>query len=59
VDEVEPLGEDATGLVLVRAGSARMGVRLGRHPLGVCGTSRCAGPTTPCGYSVEELVELP
>jgi hypothetical protein len=37
---------------------ARMGVRLGRHPLGVCGTSRCAGPTTPCGYSVDELVDL-
>ena len=59
VDDVEPLGEDETGLVLVRAGAARMGVRLGRHPLGVCGTSRCAGPTTPCGYSVDELVELP
>lgn len=59
LDEVEPLSEDATGLIVVRAGGARMGVRLGRHPLGVCGTSRCAGPTTPCGYSVDELVELP
>jgi hypothetical protein len=58
VDDVEPLGEDDTGMVLVRAGAGRMGVRLGRHPLGVCGTSRCAGPTTPCGYSVDELVEL-
>lgn len=60
VDEVEPLGEDpATGLQAVRAGGRRMGVRLGRHPLGVCGTSRCAGSTSPCAYSVEELVELP
>jgi hypothetical protein len=59
VDEVEPLGEDDTGVVIVRAGGARMGVRLGRHPLGVCGTSRCAGPTAPCGYSVDELVDLP
>ena len=60
LDEVEPLGEDpATGVLTVRAGDRRLGVRLGRHPLGVCGTSRCAGPTTPCGYSVEELVELP
>jgi sucrase/ferredoxin-like protein len=59
LDDVEPIGEDGSGLVIVRAGSARMGVRLGRHPLGVCGTSRCAGPTTPCGYSVDELVELP
>jgi hypothetical protein len=59
VDDVEPLGTDETGLVVVRAGGARIGVRLGRHPLGVCGTSRCAGPTTPCGYSVEELVDLP
>jgi Sucrase/ferredoxin-like len=58
-DDVEPVGEDETGLVIVRAGGVRMGVRLGRHPLGVCGTSRCAGPTTPCGYSVDELVELP
>ena len=58
LDEVEPVGEDASGMVLVRAGRARMGVRLGRHPLGVCGTSRCAGPSTPCGYSVEQLVEL-
>jgi hypothetical protein len=57
-DDVEPVGEDGTGMVLVRAGDARMGVRLGRHALGVCGTSRCAGPTTPCTYSVEELVEL-
>jgi hypothetical protein len=59
VDDVEPVGEDGTGLVVVRAGGGRMGVRLGRHPLGVCGTSRCAGPTTPCGYSVDELVDLP
>lgn len=59
MDDVEPLSEDATGLIVVRAGRVRMGVRLGRHPLGVCGTSRCAGPTTPCGYSVDELVELP
>ena len=59
VDDVEPLGTDETGLVVVRAGGARIGVRLGRHPLGVCGTSRCAGPTTPCGYSVDELVDLP
>ena len=59
VDDVEPLGTDETGLVVVRAGGTRMGVRLGRHPLGVCGTSRCAGPTTPCGYSVDELVDLP
>jgi hypothetical protein len=58
VDDVEPVGDDGTGLVIVRAGSARMGVRLGRHPLGVCGTSRCAGPSTPCGYSVDELVDL-
>ena len=58
VDDVEPVGEDGTGLVIVRAGGARLGVRLGRHPLGVCGTSRCAGPTTPCGYSVDELVDL-
>ncbi|HST64151.1 MAG TPA: sucrase ferredoxin [Mycobacteriales bacterium] len=59
LDDVEPIGEDGSGLVIVRAGGTRMGVRLGRHPLGVCGTSRCAGPTTPCGYSVDELVELP
>ena len=59
VDDVEPLGTDETGLVVVRAGGTRMGVRLGRHPLGVCGISRCAGPTTPCGYSVDELVDLP
>jgi hypothetical protein len=59
LDEVEPIGEDESGLVIVRAGRTRMGVRLGRGPLGVCGTSRCAGPTTPCGYSVDELVELP
>jgi hypothetical protein len=58
LDDVEPLGEDGTGLVIVRAGSQRMGVRLGRRQLGVCGTSRCAGPMTPCGFSVEELVEL-
>ncbi|HEV7656884.1 MAG TPA: sucrase ferredoxin [Mycobacteriales bacterium] len=58
LDDVEPVGEDETGMVVVRAGGARMGVRLGRHPLGVCGTSRCAGPTNPCGYSVDELVEL-
>lgn len=59
LDEVEPLHEDETGMVVVRAGAARMGVRLGRHPLGVCGTSRCAGPTTPCAYSVDEMVRLP
>lgn len=60
LDEVEPLGEDpVTGMLTVRAGDRRLGVRLGRHPLGVCGTSRCAGPATPCGYSVEELTELP
>jgi len=59
VDEVEPLAEEADGLVVVRAGDRRMGVRLDRHSLGVCGTSRCAGPTSPCGYSVSELVELP
>ena len=59
LDDVEPLGEDPSGLVVVRAGGARIGVRLGRHPLGVCGTSRCAGPTTPCGYPVDELVDLP
>jgi hypothetical protein len=59
LDDVEPVGEDRTGLVIVRAGDNRMGVRLDRHPLGVCGTSRCAGPSTPCGYSVDELVELP
>ena len=59
VDDVEPLGTDETGLVVVRAAGARIGVRLGRHPLGVCGTSRCAGPTTPCGYSVDELLDLP
>jgi Sucrase/ferredoxin-like len=58
VDDVEPVGEDGTGLVVVRAGGRRIGVRLGHHPLGVCGTSRCAGPTTPCGYSVDELVDL-
>jgi Sucrase/ferredoxin-like len=60
LDEVEPLGEDAvTGMQAVRAGARRLGVRLGRQPLGVCGTSRCAGATSPCAYSVEELVELP
>jgi hypothetical protein len=58
LDEVEPLTEDETGLVVIRAGAARMGVRLGRHPLGVCGTSRCAGPTTPCAYSVDSITEL-
>jgi hypothetical protein len=57
-DDVEPVGEDGTGLVVVRAGGARMGVRLRRQPLGVCGISRCAGPTSPCAYSVDELVEL-
>jgi hypothetical protein len=60
LDEVEPLGEDpATGMQVVRAGGRRIGVRLGRHPLGVCGTSRCAGATAPCAYSVDELVDLP
>ncbi|MFL6128071.1 MAG: sucrase ferredoxin [Mycobacteriales bacterium] len=60
LDEVEPLGGDpATGLEAVRAGERRIGVRLGRHPLGVSGTSRCAGSTAPCAYSVDELVELP
>jgi hypothetical protein len=59
IDEVEPLDEDgAGGLVTVRAGSRRIGVRLGRHPLGACGTSRCAGPSMPCGYAVEEMVDL-
>ena len=59
IDEVEPVGEDpGAGRITVRAGSRRIGVRLGRHPLGVCGTSRCAGPTTPCGYAVEEMVDL-
>src|SRR5829696_4889348 len=57
LDEVEPLGVDpVTGLQAVRAGDRRFGVRLGRRPLGVCGTSRCAGETAPCGYSVDELV---
>ena len=52
-----------------RRGRDRAGDRAGRReppgrparaaPLGVCGTSRCAGPSTPCGYSVDELVELP
>ena len=60
LDEVQPLGEDpATGMQAVQAGARRMGVRLGRQPLGVCGTSRCAGSTSPCAYSVDELVELP
>jgi len=59
VEEVEPLSEDADGLVVVRAGDRRMGVRLDRQSLGVCGTSRCAGPASPCGYTVSELVELP
>jgi hypothetical protein len=58
VDDVEPVGERADGMIEVRAGGVRMGVRLGRHQLGVCGTSRCAGPLAPAGYSVEELVEL-
>ena len=59
LDEVQPLGEDpATGMQAVQAGARRMGVRLGRQPLGVCGTSRCAGSTSPCAYSVDELVEL-
>jgi hypothetical protein len=58
-DDVEPVGEDESGMVIVRAGAGRMGVRLGRHPLGVCGTSRCAGRTSPCAYSVDELVDLP
>ena len=58
IDDVEPIRTDETGMVVVRAGGAPMGVRLGRHPLGVCGTSRCAGPTAPCGYSVDELVDL-
>jgi hypothetical protein len=58
IDDVEPIRTDETGMVVVRAGGARMGVRLGRHPLGVCGTSRCAGPSTPCGYSVDELIDL-
>ena len=57
-DDVEPVGEDESGMVIVRAGAGRMGVRLGRHPLGVCGTSRCAGRTSPCAYSVDELVDL-
>lgn len=60
LDEVEPLGDDpATGLVVVRAGQRRLGVRLGRHPLGVCAVSRCSGTIAPCAYSVDELVELP
>jgi len=58
MDEVEPLGEDAAGRQVVRAGARRIGVRLGRQPLGVCGTSRCVGPLAPCAYSVEELVDL-
>jgi hypothetical protein len=58
LDEVEPLGEDAAGRQVVRAGARRIGVRLGRHPLGVCGTSRCAGSLAPCAYSVDELVDL-
>lgn len=60
LDEVEPVEEDlATGMVTVRAGERRLGVRLGRHPLGVCGTSRCAGDSSPCAWAVTELVELP
>jgi (2Fe-2S) ferredoxin len=60
LDEVEPVAEDrATGMVTVRAGERRLGVRLGRHPLDVCGTSRCAGDLSPCGWAVTELVELP
>jgi hypothetical protein len=58
VDDVEPLS-DEHGLVTVRAGERLLGVRLGRHPLGATGASRCAGPASPCGYAVEELVELP
>lgn len=58
IDEVEPVSEDPDGLVVVRAGDRRLGVRLERHSLGVAGTSRCAGPTSPCGYGVRELVEL-
>lgn len=58
LDEVEPLGEDDAGRQVVRAGARRIGVRLGRHPLGVCGTSRCVGSLAPCAYSVEELVDL-
>ena len=58
-DDVAPEGEEPDGTVVVRAGARRMGVRLGRHPLGVCGTSRCAGPTTPCAYSVDALIDLP
>ena len=61
VDEVEPLGEDpATGVLVVRAGDRAAGrparpapARRVRHQ------SRCAGPLAPCGYSVDELVELP
>lgn len=60
LDEVEPVEEDrATGLVVVRAGDRRIGVRLGKHPLGVCGTSRCAGDSSPCGWAVTEMLDLP
>ncbi len=58
LDEVEPLGEDTAGRQVVRAGARRIGVRLRRHPLGVCGTSRCVGSLAPCAYSVDELVDL-
>jgi (2Fe-2S) ferredoxin len=60
LDEVEPLEEDrSTGMVTVRAGERRIGVRLGMHPLGVCGTSRCAGDSSPCGWAVTDIVDLP
>lgn len=59
IDDVEPVDEDpATGMITVRAGDRWLGVTLGRHPLGVCGTSRCAGDASPCGWSVSDLVEL-
>ena len=60
VDDVEPVDEDrTTGLVTVRAADRWIGVRMGQHALGVCGTSRCAGDTSPCGWAVTELLELP
>ena len=60
VDDVEPVDEDpATGVVTVRAGDRWLEVTLGRHPLGVCGTSRCAGESSPCGWSVSRLVDVP
>jgi (2Fe-2S) ferredoxin len=60
VEDVEPVEEDAaTGRVTVRAGDRWLGVTLGRHPLGVCGANRCAGESSPCGWSVSELVEVP